>query len=267
VSRYEATGKTVVTRDDIAAGLRALGLAPGDMVQVHSSLSSFGYVEGGAKAVVDALLDAIGPEGTLMVPTFNHMCREAFDDSSEIFDPKTTRSVNGAITEEVRQRPEASRSLHPTHPYAAIGPRAEWLTSEHLDLKTFDERSPLGKLTSSGGKILMLGVGMNTCTAAHIAETRAGVRCMGYRQLVRKVRLPDGAVIDARAVLWRGPGACKIEWQAIEAEMRQRGLIGDRRIGEAHVMLFDGGRMVETTYELCLQMCPTCTVRPRELGN
>ncbi len=261
---YNSTGKTRVTQPDIVAGLKALGLKSGDMVQVHSSLSAFGYVEGGADAVVDALLEVLGPHGTLMVPTFNHGAREAFDDADEIFDPETTRSVNGAITEAVRVRPEAHRSMHPTHPYAAIGPEAEWLTSEHLELLTFDEHSPLGKLVYAGGKICMLGVGMNTCTAAHVAETRAGSRCMGYRELIRKVRLPDGEVVDARTVLWRGEGDCKIEWQAIEGEMRQRGLIRDRRIGEAMVMLFDGREMVETTFDLALQMCPTCPVRPRE---
>jgi hypothetical protein len=90
---------------------------------------------------------------------------------------------------------------------------------------------------------------------------------MGYRQLVRKVRLPDGGVVDARTVLWRGEGECKIEWQAIEAEMRQRGLIRDRRIGEGHVMLFGGREMVETTLQLALQMCPTCPVRPRSIED
>jgi aminoglycoside N3'-acetyltransferase len=111
----------------------------------------------------------------------------------------------------------------------------------------------------------MFGVGMNACTAAHVAETRAGAKCMGYRQLVREVRLPDGDVVEARGVLWRGEGECKLEWQAIEAEMRGRDLIRDRRIGEAQVMLFSGHDMVETTYELALQMCPTCAVRPRSV--
>ncbi|MFP4250891.1 MAG: aminoglycoside N(3)-acetyltransferase [Armatimonadota bacterium] len=264
---YDPAGHTVVTEADIVAGLRALGLESGDMVQVHSALSSFGYVDGGAEAVVDAFLKALGPEGTLMVPTFNHQSREAFDDEHEIFDRETTRSVNGAVTEAVRLRPEAHRSLHPTHPYAAIGPKAEWLTSEHLDLKTFDRRSPLGKLVEGGGKICMFGVGMNACTAAHVAETRAGSRCMGYRRLVRKVRLPDGEVIDARAVLWRGEGTCKLEWQAIEGELRMRGIIRDRRIGEAMVMLFDGAEMVDATFDLALRMCPTCEVRPRPTGT
>ncbi|MGC9319109.1 MAG: AAC(3) family N-acetyltransferase [Armatimonadota bacterium] len=266
MAEYDPAGRSRVSGEEIVAGLRALGLEPGDMVQVHSSLSSFGYVAGGAASVVDALLEALEPGGTLMVPTFNHARPDAFDDPDDpVYDPRTTRSVNGAITNEVWQRPGAQRSIHPTHPYAAIGPRAQWLTAEHLELRTFDERSPLGKLTSSGGKILMLGVGMNTCTAAHVAETRAGAPCMGYRQWPRKVRLPDGRIVEGRSVLWRGEGDCRVEWQPIEGELRQRGLIRDRRIGDAHVWLMSGRDMVEVTYELCLQRCPRCPVRPREL--
>lgn len=258
-----ADGKAYVTRDDIVAGLREIGLRPGDLVQVHSSLSALGYVEGGPEAVVEALLEAIGPEGTLMVPTFNHMARAAFDDEREIFDPRTTRSISGAITEVVRLRPDAHRSMHPTHPYAAIGPRAEELTREHLELRTFDERSPLGKLIAAGGKIVLLGVGMNRNTAAHIAETKAEAPCMGYRRNRRLVRLEDGSVIEAWGVVWRGEGVCRIEWQAIEGEMRRRGQIRDTRIGQAHVMLMLGRDMLDTTYELALAFCPSCPIRPR----
>ena len=150
----------LVTREDIVAGLREIGLQPGDLVQVHSSLSAFGYVEGGADAVADALIETLGPDGTLMVPTFNH-------GSVEIFDVATSPSSNGKITEVVRLRPEAHRSIHPTHPYAAIGPLAEWLTGEHLDIGTFDWECPLGKLTQRDGLILLLGVGMNSNTIAH----------------------------------------------------------------------------------------------------
>jgi len=261
---YEAQGKVRVTREDIIAGLREVGLQSGDLVQVHSSLSALGYVEGGPEAVVEALLEAIGPEGTLMVPTFNHMAREAFDGSDDIFDLRTTRSISGTVTEVVRLRTDAHRSMHPTHPYAAIGPRAQWLTSEHLELKTFDGRSPLGKLIAGGGKIVLLGVGMNRNTAAHIAETRANAPCMGYRRNRRLVRLEDGSVVEAWGVLWRGEGTCRIEWQAIEGELRRRGLLRDMRIGQAHVMLMLGRDMVDTTYELALEFCPSCPVRPRD---
>src|SRR5262245_25669165 len=58
------------SRADLRRDLEHLGLRPGDTVLVHSSLSRLGFVEGGAEAVIDALLDAIGPSGTLCMPSF-----------------------------------------------------------------------------------------------------------------------------------------------------------------------------------------------------
>jgi len=256
MSDWSPEGKTRVTRQDIVAGLREIGLQPGDLVQVHSSLSAFGYVEGGADTVVDALLEVLGPTGTLMVPTFNH-------GRVEVFDPLTTPSWSGKITEAVRVRPEARRSIHPTHPYCAIGPLAEWLTSEHLELETFDWNSPLGKLIQRDGKILLLGVGMNANTAAHIAQARFRATCLGYREYPRKVLL-HGRIIPAWSTRWRA-SRCPLEWEPIETALRARAMIRDGRIGEAQVMLMNGRDMFNVTYQLCQQHCPTCAIRPQEL--
>ena len=257
MSDWSPESRTLVTGQDIVAGLREIGLQPGDLVQVHSSLSALGYVEGGADTVVDALLGAIEPEGTLMVPTFNHG-REA------IFDPATSPSVSGKITEAVRARPQARRSVHPTHAYCAIGPLAEWLTCEHLELETFDWNCPLGKLVQRGGWILLLGVGMDRNTIAHVAEAAVRVPCLGYREHPRRVRLPDGTVIDAWSVRWRA-GQCKVEWDPIENTMRAREMIRDGIIGDADVMLMRARDAFDVTRELCESICPTCDVRPQEL--
>ncbi len=224
------------------------------MLQVHSSLSRLGYVEGGADTVVDALLEAVGPEGTVMVPTFNH-------GSAEIYDPQTTPSSNGAITEALRRRPEARRSLHPTHPYAAIGKHADTLTAGHLEVETFDRLSPLGKLADMGGYVLLLGVGMHANTAAHIGETMARVHCIGFNQFPRRVRLEDGRVIPAWSVIWRD-GPCLIEWQPLETRLRSRGLIRDGRIGDGEVHLMKALDVIEVTYEMTQELCPHCTTMP-----
>jgi len=253
----EVKRKTTVTRTDIVEGLRRLGVKEGDLLQVHSSLSSFGYVVGGADAVVDALLEVVGREGTVMVPTFNH-------GRAEIFDPRETPSVNGIITEALRKRPEAKRSIHPTHPYAAIGKHAEYLTAEHLELRTFDINSPLGKLAKLGGYVLFLGAPFSTNTAAHIGETMANVPCLGYRKFPRKVRLPDGRIISAWSVLWR-EDKCPIEWEPLESEMRSRNMIRDGKIGEAHIMLMKAMDVIQTTFELTKKFCPNCNIKPRRL--
>ncbi len=247
-------GRTRVNGAMIVAGLRALGIQPGDLLQVHSSLKSLGYVEGGAETVVDALVEAVSPGGTVMVPTFNHGI-------ADVFDVKTTPSVNGAITEALRQRPAARRSVHPTHPYAAIGPLAEELTGEHLDLLTFDVRSPLGKLAEWGGLVLLLGVGMDRNTAAHVGETMARVPCLGYREFPRKVLAPDGSIQQAWSVLWRH-GPCLLEWEPLEREMRAQGMIRDGMVGEAPAHLMKARDVVQTTYGLTKEFCPRCETRP-----
>ena len=100
---------------------RAIGLNPGDLVLVHSALRRLGPVVGGADTVIDALLAAVGPTGTVAVPThtWKVVTRE-----QPVFHQTFTPSHVGALGNVLRQRAEAIRSLHPTHSVAAIGPRA-----------------------------------------------------------------------------------------------------------------------------------------------
>jgi aminoglycoside 3-N-acetyltransferase len=254
VKPYDPAGKTRLSRTDLVAGLREIGVEAGAMLQVHSSLSQLGYVVGGAETVVDALLGAVGPEGTIMVPTFNH-------GGADIYDPRTTPSTNGAVTEALWRRPEACRSLHPTHPYAAIGKHAEDLVTGHLEVDTFSRRSPLGKLADRGGFVLLLGVGMRANTAAHIGETMARVHCLGFNQFSRRVRLEDGRVIPAWSVVWRD-GPCLIEWEPLEARLRSRGLIRDGRIGDGEAHLMKALDVIETTFTMTQELCPQCPTMP-----
>jgi aminoglycoside 3-N-acetyltransferase len=253
--QYEDAGKARVTRADLVRGLRTLDIGPGSILQVHSSLSRLGHVEGGADTVVDALLEVVGPEGTVMVPTFNH-------GGADIYDPAATASVNGAVTEALRRRQNARRSLHPTHPYAAIGRHAEELVAGHLEVETFDRRSPLGKLADMGGHVLLLGIGMQANTAAHIGETMARVHCIGFNQDPRSVRLEDGRIIPAWSVVWRD-GPCRIEWDPLETRMRSRGMIRDGRIGDGEVRLMKALDVIEVTYEMTQELCPGCPTMPQ----
>ena len=254
---YDPTDKTRVTKEEIVAGLRDMGIKPGDLLQVHSALSAFGHVEGGPDAVIDALLECVAPDGTVMMPSFNH-------GRADVYDINESPTTNGIIPDTFWRRPEAKRSMHPTHPYAAIGPIAEYLMSEHLDLTTFDPRCPLGKHAQLGGSILLLGCGMRANTAAHVAETMAQVKCMGYRQMPRRVKNERGEIVDAWSTLWRD-GKCLIEWAPIEEAMRERDQIQDGKIGDAEILLMRGADMIGTTFKLTQTICPTCPVRPKPL--
>lgn len=176
------------TRDSLAAELRGLGLRPGETLLVHSSLGSLGWVCGGAATVVRALLDALGDEGTLVVPTHSgdnsdpaHWQSPPVPEawwadiraSMPPFDARTTPTRGmGAVPEAVRSWPGALRSGHPQTSFAALGPRAATITDGHAPECRLGERSPLARLEEAGARILLLGAGFDSCTAFHLAEYR-----------------------------------------------------------------------------------------------
>ncbi|MEW6228089.1 MAG: AAC(3) family N-acetyltransferase [Bacillota bacterium] len=164
-----------VTKDEIVSGLRGLGIREGDGVLVHSSLTSFGYVIGGADTVIDALLDATGPEGTILVPTLTGR-REDGPASPPVFDVRNTPSWTGRIPTEVMKRPEARRSLHPTHSVSGIGSIVGALIEGHEhSLTPCGVESPYYRLAQRGGFILLIGVGQGSNTTIHTAEELAEV--------------------------------------------------------------------------------------------
>ncbi len=155
-----------VKKTDIIAGLKRLGLAGGDHVMVHASLSSFGSVAGGAETVIDAILKIVGPDGTVVVP--------AFESADEVFDAKKSKTPLGAVPQAFWKRKGAVRSPHPLASVAAIGAKAEWLVKNHVEAKTAHGKgTPYHKLYELGGKILLLGVDLDRCTFLHTVETLA----------------------------------------------------------------------------------------------
>ena len=178
----------LVTRDTLAAEVRALGAEPGETLLVHSSLSALGWVCGGPVAVVRGLLDVLGPKGTLVVPTHSGDLSdpslwsrppvpeewwERIRAGMPAYDPRITPSVGvGVIPETVRTWPGALRSAHPHTSFAALGPRAAQITEGHAPDCRLGERSPLGRLEAVGARVLLLGVGYDSCTSFHLAEYR-----------------------------------------------------------------------------------------------
>jgi len=165
-----------VIREDIIAGLRAIGLPAGTKALVHSSLSSFGQVTGGAETVVEAMLQAVGPEGTVVVPTFTGS--EALSPANPpYFDVRSTPSWTGRIPETFRLRPDARRSLDPTHSVAAIGRERDALLRDHeLSPTPCGVETPFGRLAASDdGYVVFLGVGLQCNTTFHHLEEVAGL--------------------------------------------------------------------------------------------
>ncbi len=227
-----------VNCEELATGLRALGLRAGHRVIVHSSLSSFGHVAGGAPAVIHALMRVLTARGTLLMPSFNHGAPWQ-EGGTGYYDPAETPTSNGTIPETFRKMPGVRRSLNPTHPVAAWGyGAARYTRSHHLTL-TMGPESPLGRLWRDGGYGLFLGTDYHTNTFKHVVETTLGSPCLGRRTRELTVRLPDGRRVGLRTWSFRNE-RCPImdPNRHAEREMEQRALHARRRIGRSTVTLF-----------------------------
>ncbi|HEV2123992.1 MAG TPA: AAC(3) family N-acetyltransferase [Chloroflexota bacterium] len=247
-----------VTAREIARDLRALGLQAGGTVLVHSAMSRIGYVEGGAPAVVDAFLEVLGPSGTLAVPTFPFTgSMLAYVRSDPEFDVDGTPSKMGAITEAVRTRAGALRSLEPTHPVAATGPAARFLIEDHINADgPCDEHSPLYRLTEiegGGGYVLLLGVDFRNCTLLHTAEEVARVPFIDFETRYRlRGRAPAG---DYAMSIYCHSAPLRANFPAIEPELKERRRLTLGRIGNAECRLARARDILETALE-CLERNP-----------
>ena len=245
----------MIGEEKLVADLRALGLAAGMDVMVHSSLSQIGPVRGGAEAVVRALLAAISPGGTLLAPSFNHFI-------ARIFNPLTTPTTNGAIPDALWRRPDARRSLHPTHSVAAIGPRAEEYVADHLANGIWAQSSPIGRLIHGGGYILSLGVTNESSTAYHIAEISLNVPCLDQFASVDRIVTPDGSVSGVPSLAWRD-GSCPVDVKKkLDETLNERGLQRHGRVGKADSTLVKAIDVWTVRREHLRGVCSTCHVRP-----
>jgi len=156
-----------VSKEDIISGLRKLGVTPGINMIVHSSLKSFGRVEGGPRTVIEALMELVTSEGTLLMPSFNHGM--PFKEGGRgYFHPGETPTTNGAIPDLFWRMPGVYRSLNPTHSFAAWGKNGRRYTEFHHRTLTMGPQSPLGLLYADGGSCLLLGVGYAVNTFHHV---------------------------------------------------------------------------------------------------
>ncbi len=157
-----------ISKRDIADALRKLGVREGNTIAVHSSLSRLGFVEGGAKTVIDALIEAVGKEGTIMMPAFSGFTQSK---AKIVFDARSTESKTGIITEIFRKMDGVKRSLHPISSVCAYGKNAEFIVKGHeKHLRFFEEDTPFHKLMQLNGDIVLLGADIDTMSFFHVVE-------------------------------------------------------------------------------------------------
>ena len=178
------------TRASLLADLQILGVRPGMTVMAHASLSTLGWVAGGSVAVVQALQDALGEQGTLAMPAFTgdltdpanwqnppvpaHWC-EIIREQTPAFEAAVTPTrMMGRVAETFRTWPGTLRSGHPHASVCARGPLARQITDGHQLEDSMGEGSPFARLYDAGAYVLQLGTDRNS--GLHLAEHRCGLR-------------------------------------------------------------------------------------------
>ncbi|HEY0621938.1 aminoglycoside 3-N-acetyltransferase [Sphingomonas sp.] len=198
------------TRAELAADLRTLGLGPGDLVMVHAALRRIGPVLGSGDAVIGALRDAVGPDGTVAAyADWEANYEDLLDEHGRVpmwwrahvppFDPAESRAIrdNGIFPELLRTTRGAAASGNPGARMVAVGAGAAWLTADHPVDYGYGPGSPLAKLAHAGGKVLMLGAPLDTMTLIHHAEHLADIP---KRVLRKEVPFAAGGGTDWRTV-------------------------------------------------------------------
>jgi len=230
-----------VSKEDIKLALRELGLEKGDIVGVHSSLSSFGCVEGGADAVIDALLETVGKGGTIVMPTHSTNRIKVELTAEEVaasvswlykilpFDPKETPCSTGLIPETFRKRKGVIRSLHPMFSVAAIGPIAR----EIVEAGSGNVLEAWKKLLELDAYILLIGVGLEVCTAMHLAEERVVLP----KHILEKITPPKWFVEKYPEDKWEWDVGPYPEFSKMEEPCQKHKIMKTIKVGEAILKL------------------------------
>ena len=240
----------------ITADLIALGVTPGGVLLMHSSFKGLGFVPGGPQAVVQAVLDALGPDGTLVVPTHTpgnsdpaQWSRpsvpedwwEPIRHAAPGFDPDRTPSEwMGVLPETVRAWPGARRSNHPQVSFAALGPRAAEITGRHRLDDALGEESPLGAVNRLGGQVLLLGCGHDANTSMHLAEWRQPDP--PWHTAGASVRQSDGA---GRWVTWTDVEEDESDFDQIGSDFEAAGGCALGPVGRATARLMSQRAVVD----------------------
>ena len=202
-TRYPNTITTLKT------DYKSLGIRPGLVVIMHSSLSKIGWTVGGPVAVIKALMEILTSEGTLIMPTFSgdntdpsqwenppvpKSWWDVIRNEMPAYHPKITPTRGmGTIIETFRKWPKVIRSDHPTSSFAAWGRYAEYITKNHELITDLGEDSPLARIYDLDGKILLVGVSHENNTSLHLAEYRSNYikkqyKLNGFAMLINNER-------------------------------------------------------------------------------
>ena len=205
--------------------LAALGVEPGDVLLVHTSYRAIRPVEGGPEALIGALLRAVGPEGTVVMPSWS-----SDDDSPYSRETTPVAADLGVTAELLRRRPDACRTSHPLA-FAAVGHDAAHVVGHPEPLPVMHPGSPVARVHELDGKVLLLGVGHDANTTIHLAESRARVPYSAPKHFTVR----DGERVVR--VDYTETDHCCQRFALADTWLRARGLQREGQVGQGHARL------------------------------
>lgn len=232
--------RPVLSKAAFVKALRKVGVRRGSALMVHSSLSAYGYVEGGAATVVAALREVLGPRGTLLMPTHSNSILGVAP-----YDPASSPSNTGAVTEYFRKLPGVIRGAHPTHSVAGIGPAAaDMVGSQRVDQAPLARDGFWGRLYDAGGDVLLL-CPIRSATAFHVGET-----WLGLPQSPLVVHAVDKAGRRRVYNVPNGPWHVNHFDDTMAQPLLKRGIMKQAVLGESTIYLAPVRAMIDISMEV-----------------
>jgi aminoglycoside 3-N-acetyltransferase len=262
------TTANAITKTRLIEDLKQIGVCEGDTLAVTLSLKSIGYIDGGADTFIDALLEAVGPQGTLMMNAYTDALPASEIRSDYIFDPAVTEPNTGIAPKKLLKRTGAIRSTHPVCSVVAIGKNARFLTQEHTEKAR--PYLPYTRLAQVNGRYLSIGTGNNLVAIRHEAQYHAGIPSfLHYGVQYRNAKGEIGLFV------WERP-PCEKKLSSLFPKLDRLGIMTHGKIGlaNAHLMfayefLSNGSAMLRSnpTLNLCEDiLCVQCREIERRLN-
>jgi aminoglycoside N3'-acetyltransferase len=226
-----------LTIEEVAAQLEALGVQRGGVLLAHCSFRAVRPMEGGPAGLIQALRDALGGEGTLVMPSWT-------DDDDSPFDPARTPAAHalGIVPDTFWRLAGVLRSDHP-FALAAAGPRASEIVSGPLPIPPQAPGSPIDRVRALDGQLLLIGVGHDTNTTLHLAELIAGVPY----GVPKHVTVREGGA--SRRVDYAENDHCCAGFSRVDGWLRERGLQREGPVGHAEARLARSRDVVDVALE------------------
>ncbi len=240
-----------VARTQVIRQLHDLGVPRGSVVLVHTSFRETGPVEGGPEGLIEALIEAVGDDGTLVMPSWTGSDDEPFDRTS------TPCDHLGVVADAFWRRPGVVRGDHP-FAVAAFGARADEIAGVPFVLPPHAPPSGIGRVHDLDGWVLLLGVDHDADTMIHLAELVAGVP---YRQANYITIVEDGT---PKRIIYGENDSCCRGFNLVGDWLDARGLQRTGRVGRGKAMLARSRDIVSTVCEEladdpCRFLCPKWT--------